>query len=87
MRSGTLKNLEFRKTGQYILPAGKKVSTKGPFLGGDDPLFGKHTTLNLEDFFIPGILTTTLPDPGCEIYFIISPGASLAGRKGKSPGI
>lgn len=162
MRSGFPKSIEFRKTGQYILPVRKKVSSKdgydiypsfkadnnlifagfeslaeivttrklvvidgfsgsffslfrnnldsilfkkgystnwittegflkpereiidmtGPYLGGDDPLFGKRTTLNLEDFFIPGKLASTTPDPDSDINLIIGPGASLAGWKG-----
>lgn len=49
-----------------------------PFLGGDDPLFGKRTTLDLEDFFETDRLKSIRPDPGSDINIIIGPGASLS---------
>ncbi len=54
----------------------------GPFLGGDDPLFGKRTTLNLQDFFIPGRLAALTPDPLAGVNIIAGPGAALAGWDG-----
>ncbi|HPT20615.1 MAG TPA: class I mannose-6-phosphate isomerase [Bacteroidales bacterium] len=53
-----------------------------PFIGGDDPIFGKRTDLNIEDFFDIGRLQTASPDYDADINFIIGPGASLAGWKG-----
>jgi mannose-6-phosphate isomerase class I len=53
-----------------------------PFLGGDDPVFGKRTDLNLEDFFDLHGLKNVLPDPDTDISIIIGPGASLSGWKG-----
>jgi mannose-6-phosphate isomerase class I len=53
-----------------------------PFTGGDDPLFGKRTDLNLEDYFDIPRLRKTQPDPEADINIIIGPGASLAGWKG-----
>ncbi len=49
-----------------------------PFLGGDDPLFGKRTILNLDDFFDLTQLRESKPDPECDLNIIIGPGASLS---------
>lgn len=53
-----------------------------PFLGGNDPVFGHRTTLNLQDFFNIDELITSAPDPGADINLIIGPDASLAGWDG-----
>jgi hypothetical protein len=53
-----------------------------PFLGGDDPLFGKRTTLNLQDFFDPEKLAGVKADPPSGINIIAGPGAALAGWDG-----
>jgi len=53
-----------------------------PFLGGDDPLFGKRTDLTLEDFFDLPRLKKVVPDPEADINFLIGPGASFSGWKG-----
>jgi mannose-6-phosphate isomerase class I len=53
-----------------------------PFTGGDDPLFGKRTNLNIEDFFEVPLLKKISPDPEADINIIIGPGASLAGWTG-----
>jgi mannose-6-phosphate isomerase class I len=53
-----------------------------PFLGGDDPLFGTRTTLDIEDFFVPGVLESIVPDSNADINIIAGPGASLAGWPG-----
>ena len=52
-----------------------------PFLGGDDPVFGKKTGLSLADFFQPQKLTEFRKEAGC-INIIYGPGASLAGWDG-----
>jgi len=53
-----------------------------PFLGGEDPIFGKRTTLKLDDFFNLNQLREISPDPDADINLIIGPGASLAGWTG-----
>jgi mannose-6-phosphate isomerase class I len=53
-----------------------------PFMGGDDPLFGKRTSLKLEDFFDLHLLNELKPDAEADLNLIIGPGASLAGWKG-----
>ena len=53
-----------------------------PFTGGNDPLFGRRTTLKLDDFFDLPRLKGLSPDPAADINFIIGPGASLAGWAG-----
>jgi mannose-6-phosphate isomerase class I len=53
-----------------------------PFLGRNDPLFGKKTSLDLEDFFIVEELQTISPDPDSDINILIGPGSALAGWDG-----
>jgi len=50
-----------------------------PFLGGNDPLFGKRTTLELDDFFDIRSLQNLAADPDSDINLIIGPGAALSG--------
>ncbi|MDP4224088.1 MAG: class I mannose-6-phosphate isomerase, partial [Bacteroidota bacterium] len=47
-----------------------------------DPLFGTKTTLELEDFFIPGTIGSLQPDNLKDINILIGPGASLASWNG-----
>ncbi|MCX6326795.1 MAG: hypothetical protein NT144_09155 [Bacteroidia bacterium] len=53
-----------------------------PFLGGDDPIFGKRTTLNLIDFFDPNKLQGLKSDMGSDLNILIGCGAALAGWEG-----
>jgi mannose-6-phosphate isomerase class I len=53
-----------------------------PFLGGDDPLFGKRTTLELSDFFDPDSLSAIRPDPMAPMNILYGTGSSLAGWEG-----
>jgi mannose-6-phosphate isomerase class I len=54
-----------------------------PFLGGDDPLFGTRTSLELSDFFSKTKLAGIQPDLSADISVVFGPGAALAGWKGK----
>ncbi len=53
-----------------------------PFLGGDDPLFGTRTTLELKDFFDTGQLSRLQPDPAAAVNIVYGPGAGLATWEG-----
>ena len=65
-------------TFDLLKPTGEISEMTAPFRGGEDPLFGKRTTLCLKDFFRPGIFGSIAPDPSADFNFIIGPGASLA---------
>jgi mannose-6-phosphate isomerase class I len=53
-----------------------------PFLGGDDPIFGKRATLNLSDFFDSDKLQRMKPDQNSDINILIGCGAALVGWEG-----
>lgn len=76
----------------YLINQGKIVSWKNtfdflkdpetinkmisPFTGGDDPVFGSRTSLDLENFYNHELRDLS-PDPEADINIIIGPGASL----------
>jgi len=49
-----------------------------PYLGGDDPLFGKRTKLNLADFFNLPDLCATKSNNNSDLNILIGPGAALS---------
>lgn len=68
----------WQNTSDFLKPPGLIDQMISPFLGGDDPLFGKRTTLNLEDFFDIYRLQNLSPDKKADINIIIGPGAALS---------
>lgn len=53
-----------------------------PFLGGDDPVFGTCTTLELADFFHTEKLKAIVPDSGAGLNIVYGVGASLVNFEG-----
>lgn len=53
-----------------------------PYLGGDDPVFGKKTDLSMADFFYMEKIATLKEDKEAGINIIYGTGASLSGWKG-----
>ncbi len=53
-----------------------------PFLGGDDPIFGRRFTGTLRDFFEPERLQALKPDPQTDVNILYGCGAALAGWEG-----
>lgn len=52
-------------------------------LNGDDPVFGKRYTGNIEDFFDKEKIKLLSPDPEADICIVYGTGASLTNHKGK----
>jgi len=50
-----------------------------PFLGGDDPVFGTRTSLDLIDFFEPQKLQQLTPSEEADLSILIGPGAGWDG--------
>lgn len=50
-----------------------------PYLGGDDPIFGKRTDLKLQDFFQDEHLQTLKADDKADINIVYGTGAELCG--------
>ena len=71
---------------QYTWNAFKSENTINqmiePFLGGDDPIFGKRTTLKLDDFFDEKKLSAFQIDTDADITILIGPGAGLVNWEG-----
>lgn len=53
-----------------------------PFLGGDDPLFGKKATISLFDYYDLDKLSKILPDEEAPMNILIGPGAAMSGWSG-----
>jgi mannose-6-phosphate isomerase class I len=69
-------------TSTFFKPEQKIHEMTAPFLGGDDPLFGKRTSLSLEDFFVAEKLKSVSPDQDSDINILIGPGSALVGWDG-----
>lgn len=76
------KKTSWISTSDFFKPSTVIEEMVSPFTGGDDPVFGTRTTLNLEDFFEPALIRELKPYENSDINIIIGPGASLAGWQG-----
>lgn len=54
-----------------------------PFLGDDDPIFGKRTSLSLNDFFVAERFEEMLVDENTDVTIVIGVGAALCPLSGK----
>jgi mannose-6-phosphate isomerase class I len=72
------KKTSWKNTSDFLKPPEVINELISPFMGGDDPLFGTRTTLNISDFFELQSLKSISPDPAADINIIIGPGASLS---------
>jgi mannose-6-phosphate isomerase class I len=76
-----------KKTAWYSMESALKPEEEvnqlaEPFLGGNDPIFGKRTTLQLADFYDADKLQNLKPGTDADISILIGCGAALAGWKG-----
>ncbi len=74
--------VSWKKTYDFYKPEWQIINMTAPFLGGEDPLFGRKTSLNLEDFFITEKLKSVRPDQDSDINILMGPGAALASWEG-----
>ena len=76
------KKTSWKSTSDFLKSPGVISEMISPFTGGDDPVFGYRTTLNLVDFFELNALKKIVINNEADINILIGPGASLAGWKG-----
>jgi hypothetical protein len=74
--------VSWKSSNDFLRPESVIEEMISPFMGGNDPLFGKRTTLDLIDFFDSEKLNKCKPDTNSEINILIGTGSSLAGWKG-----
>jgi mannose-6-phosphate isomerase class I len=67
---------------QALRPAEQIQDMLRPYLGGDDPLFGKRYPGTMRDFFEQGRLQAVRPDAGVRLSVLYGTGAALAGWEG-----
>jgi mannose-6-phosphate isomerase class I len=70
------------ETSDYFKPENTINEMIAPYLGGDDPVFGKRADLTLEDFFDLTRLKNITPDRDADLNILVGPGATLSGWKG-----
>jgi len=76
------RRISWINTSSFYKPEQQIREMTAPFLGGNDPLFGKISSLKLEDFFIEDTITSVEPDTDSDLSILIGPGASLASWEG-----
>ena len=77
------KSAHFISTADAFKTADEIEKLVGPFLGGDDPLFGKRTNLKLLDFFHEEKLMDPPLHPDADINIVIGPGAALSLKRAR----
>lgn len=65
-----------------LLPPAEIDALVAPYLGGEDPLFGRCSEVELADFFDPQRLQALQPDPNAALNILYGCGAALAGWQG-----
>jgi mannose-6-phosphate isomerase class I len=68
----------WKNSSHYLKSPDSILEMISPFTGGDDALFGKRTSLIIEDFFDLSHLKDLSPDKDADVNIIIGIGASLA---------
>jgi mannose-6-phosphate isomerase class I len=76
------KRTSWKSTSDFLKHPNIITELVSPFTGGVDPVFGKRTTLNLEDYFNLNALKKIIPDVDADVNIVIGPGASLTGWNG-----
>lgn len=76
------KKTSWKSTSDFLKHPEEISRLVAPFMGGNDPVFGKRTTLNLEDLFNLNALKKITPDVNADINIFIGPGASLTNWNG-----
>jgi mannose-6-phosphate isomerase class I len=74
-----VKKASWQSTDQALKPEALINQMIEPFLGGDDPIFGKRTTLQLADFYDTAKIQNLKPDPQADISILLGCGSALAG--------
>lgn len=70
-------NIQWLNLADYMLPESTINDLIAPYLGGDDPIFGKRTDLTLSDFFDMNALLDVKIDKVVDITIAYGCGASL----------
>ncbi len=76
------KTVSWKNVGEALKPEHEIDRLIDPFLGGDDPVFGRRTSLALDDFFDAERLQNLTPENGSDLSILIGCGAALAGWNG-----
>lgn len=69
---------EWQDVSVALLPADGIEALVEPFLGGEDPIFGRRFTGTLRDFFDADTLGSLVPSDGKPLHILYGVGASLA---------
>ena len=73
------KNVRWFYMSAAMKPSAEIAAMLQPFLGGDDPVFGKITDKKLVDWFDAEKMKRLQPDPEADVNVLVGCGATLAG--------